>query len=357
MKYISTSKKEGMATLKLSSLCICSQYYIVLLPFLPHLPHVSGLKNYSPICPCHVHIHLKIIAGKSAIARWGVPSNAGWSSQPAFAFFQSLSSICAGLRIGIRHPHKFVHGKSWSWDEEIQKIPRIHDFPTISWMFNPSALPPNLGFSTQHIWSHPPGAHLQQVYRTWQVVVASAQHQRTTPLAVHHRHLSVLQEAPGCGWSWERLACRVKSTLVTPCMVLYIQKPSKTWILLNLHPLQIRHFWGHPNPPTSPTSASDPPAAPPPPHRTALAPGARRRTRRRTRRRRRSAGAVPEGRAVDVPAATSPATWSWMGGLDITKKAKKLVMGWVWSLDFSYFGWRGWGFRFFETLLGGVMLI
>ena len=230
---------------------------------------------------------------------------------------------------------------------------RIHDFPTISWMFNPSALPPNLGFSTQHIWSHPPGAHLQQVYRTWQVVVASAQHQRTTPLAVHHRHLSVLQEAPGCGWSWERLACRVKSTLVTPCMVLYIQKPSKTWILLNLHPLQIRHFWGHPNPPTSPTSASDPPAAPPPPHRTALAPGARRRTRRRTRRRRRSAGAVPEGRAVDVPAATSPATWSWMGGLDITKKAKKLVMGWVWSLDFSYFGWRGWGFRFFETLLGG----
>jgi hypothetical protein len=123
MKYISTSKKEGMATLKLSSLCICSQYYIVLLPFLPHLPHVSGLKNYSPICPCHVHIHLKIIAGKSAIARWGVPSNAGWSSQPAFAFFQSLSSICAGLRIGIRHPHKFVHGKSWSWDEEIQKIP------------------------------------------------------------------------------------------------------------------------------------------------------------------------------------------------------------------------------------------
>ena len=96
---------------------------------------------------------------------------------------------------------------------------------------------------------------------------------------------------------------------------------------------------------------------------------------------------TPEGRAGDDPAATSPATWSWMGGLDITKKNKKkwvmgwrLIfmdglmmdalfkkklpffrinitqnrwMGWVWSLDFSYFVGEDGGFRFFETLLGG----
>ena len=352
MKYISTSKKEGMATLKLSSLCICSQYYIVLLPFLPHLPHVSGLKNYSPICPCHVHIHLKIIAGKSAIARWGVPSNAGWSSQPAFAFFQSLSSICAGLRIGIRHPHKFVHGKSWSWDEEIQKIPRIHDFPTISWMFNPSALPPNLGFSTQHIWSHPLCAPPTGVPH-----MAGGCSKRSAPKDDAPGSPPPSPECPaGSTWMWLELRTLGMSSEIHPSHPLYGFVYTKT--IKNLDTLESSSFanspfLGPPQPPNIPNirlrSSSRPSAAASHsagPGRQApdSAPSAKRWGRAR-------------GPSCGCSSSNQPCNMVLDGWIGHHQKSEEIGDGLSLIFGFQLFWLERMGVPFFRNVVGGVMLI